>query len=135
MRVEFVTEYFGGCLLTLTTLLLSSDFHLFCICFCSFPEGSLMLLGGDIKHPCTLQCSLCQETQPGQWQIPPALPAKAASGFLQKSQAGRDHRGFLVPPPSSSKAIPEHGAQDVSRNFWNIPREETPRPLCSLFRA
>lgn len=122
MRVEFVTEYFGGCLLTLTMLLLSSDFHLFCICFCSFPEGSLMLLGGDIKHPCTLQCSLSQETQPGQWQIPPALPAKAASGFSQKSQVGRDRSGSLVPPPSSSRANPRARGTGCVQKFLEYPQ-------------
>lgn len=49
----------GGYLLILHHSPASSDFQVFCICFCSFPVVNLMLLIGAINHPYMLKCSLC----------------------------------------------------------------------------
>lgn len=50
------------------------------------------------------------------------------------SQAG-SHRGSLVPPPCSSRAIPEHRAQGWVQMALECPQEEPPEPLWALLRA
>lgn len=50
----------------------------------------------------------------------------------RRGQAGRDLRGHLVQAPCSSRAVPEHRAQDLSRLFWGSSSETTPHPLWTI---